>query len=90
MSRAISRGALIVFEGCDRSGKSTQCKKLVDALNGDGIKAKLLRFPGRAITRESKSAPRDSSRAVAIRPVTGQTSLTLLIRPTTRASASNT
>ena len=45
MSR--QRGALIVFEGCDRSGKSTQCKKLVDALTNDGIKAKLLRFPGR-------------------------------------------
>ena len=47
MSRLISRGALIVFEGCDRSGKSTQCKKLVEALNNDGIKAKLWRFPGR-------------------------------------------
>lgn len=23
-----TRGALIVFEGCDRSGKTTQCKKL--------------------------------------------------------------
>ncbi|KAK2180361.1 hypothetical protein NP493_446g01022 [Ridgeia piscesae] len=47
MSRLISRGALIVFEGCDRSGKSTQCKKLVEALNNDGIKAKLWRFPDR-------------------------------------------
>ena len=46
MSLPISRGALIVFEGCDRSGKSTQCKKLVDALTSDGIKAKLWRFPG--------------------------------------------
>ncbi|KAI3653778.1 hypothetical protein MP228_001725 [Amoeboaphelidium protococcarum] len=27
------RGLLIVFEGCDRSGKSTQCQKLVDAFN---------------------------------------------------------
>ena len=40
------RGLLIVFEGCDRSGKSTQCKKLIDFLRKDGQKAELLRFPG--------------------------------------------
>lgn len=28
MSAAIKRGALIVLEGCDRTGKSTQCKQL--------------------------------------------------------------
>lgn len=28
MSSAIKRGALIVLEGCDRTGKSTQCKQL--------------------------------------------------------------
>lgn len=36
------RGALIVVEGIDRSGKSTQCKMLVDALR----KAKGIKFPG--------------------------------------------
>ncbi|KAI3640074.1 hypothetical protein MIR68_000952 [Amoeboaphelidium protococcarum] len=52
------RGLLIVFEGCDRSGKSTQCQKLVDAFNnsetsGDndstGIqqRAVLQKFPDR-------------------------------------------
>ena len=40
------RGALVVFEGCDRSGKTTQCQKLVDALNAEGTKAKMWRFPG--------------------------------------------
>ncbi|XP_071476866.1 thymidylate kinase-like [Diadema antillarum] len=41
------RGALLVFEGCDRSGKSTQCKKLVESLQKQGRKAELLRFPER-------------------------------------------
>ena len=40
------RGALIVLEGCDRSGKSTQCKKLVEALRESGNQAELMRFPG--------------------------------------------
>ena len=30
----IKRGTLIVFEGCDRSGKTTVCKKLVEHFNG--------------------------------------------------------
>ena len=41
------RGALIVLEGCDRSGKSTQCKKLVESLRERGTKAELMRFPGK-------------------------------------------
>ena len=43
------RGALIVLEGCDRSGKTTQCKKLVEALQETGRKAQLMRFPGKLI-----------------------------------------
>ena len=46
MNRLVSRGALIVFEGCDKCGKSTQSVKLMEALNRDGIPAKLMRFPG--------------------------------------------
>ncbi|RUP06162.1 putative thymidylate kinase [Jimgerdemannia flammicorona] len=42
----LGRGALIVIEGCDRAGKSTQCMKLVDRLEDQGIKARLLKFPG--------------------------------------------
>jgi dTMP kinase len=40
------RGKLIVFEGLDRAGKSTQCQLLVDALQKDGVKVKHMRFPG--------------------------------------------
>jgi len=42
-----SRGALIVFEGCDRAGKSTQCRKLVQILNERNIKAEYIGFPGK-------------------------------------------
>ncbi|XP_789676.2 thymidylate kinase [Strongylocentrotus purpuratus] len=42
------RGALVVFEGCDRSGKSTQCKKLVESMLEKGMKAELMRFPERS------------------------------------------
>ncbi|KAK4703282.1 dTMP kinase, partial [Phenoliferia sp. Uapishka_3] len=40
-----SRGAFIVLEGLDRSGKSTQVKKLVEYLNSNGTKAIACRFP---------------------------------------------
>ena len=40
------RGALVVLEGCDRSGKTTQCKRLVKALNAENIDAEYCRFPG--------------------------------------------
>ena len=46
MDSAIKRGALIVFEGCDRSGKSTQCKKILDALSHDSVYVAADRFPG--------------------------------------------
>ena len=42
----MSRGALIVLEGCDRAGKSTQCRRLVEALLEKGVRAHLLKFPG--------------------------------------------
>lgn len=41
----IRRGAFILLEGVDRSGKSTQCKQLVNYLNNCGVKAKLYGFP---------------------------------------------
>ncbi|KAJ8933843.1 hypothetical protein NQ314_013765 [Rhamnusium bicolor] len=44
----IKRGALIVVEGLDRSGKSTQCKKLVQSLEKHNVKAKLMCFPDRS------------------------------------------
>ncbi|CAG8488350.1 11070_t:CDS:2 [Dentiscutata heterogama] len=43
------RGALIVFEGCDRAGKSTQTEKLVKYLNEHGLTAVKGKFPARGI-----------------------------------------
>lgn len=42
----MARGALIVLEGLDRSGKSTQVDRLVARLNAEGHKARLHKFPG--------------------------------------------
>ncbi|KAF5921541.1 hypothetical protein HPG69_009109 [Diceros bicornis minor] len=42
------RGALIVLEGVDRAGKSTQGRKLVAALCAAGHRAELLSFPERS------------------------------------------
>lgn len=43
----IKRGTLIVFEGCDRAGKTTQCKKLVGRLKDQNMKVKFMNFPDR-------------------------------------------
>lgn len=43
----IKRGALIVFEGCDRAGKTTQCRKLVDRLKNQNVNIKFMNFPNR-------------------------------------------
>lgn len=39
------RGALIVLEGCDRAGKSTQVKMLINAMNDLRIPVKARAFP---------------------------------------------
>ena len=44
---ASTRGKLIVFEGLDRSGKSTQCALLVERLRERGDRVEHLRFPNR-------------------------------------------
>jgi len=46
----LKRGALIVFEGCDRCGKTTQCTKLIERLLAEGKKVELLKFPDRSTT----------------------------------------
>ncbi|KAH0564584.1 thymidylate kinase [Cotesia glomerata] len=46
----MERGALLVLEGCDRVGKSTQVKRLVKVLNNSGIKAEARGFPNRKTT----------------------------------------
>lgn len=45
-SEMARRGALILFEGVDRCGKTTQAKKLAEALNDAGQATLFMRFPG--------------------------------------------
>lgn len=40
------RGALIVVEGLDRAGKSSQCEMLQSYLSAQGQLVKYIRFPG--------------------------------------------
>ncbi|XP_068176308.1 thymidylate kinase [Antennarius striatus] len=47
---ASRRGALIVLEGVDKAGKTTQCRKLVEALQRSGRAAEMMRFPDRTTT----------------------------------------
>ena len=46
---AKGRGAFIVVEGLDRSGKTTQTKRIESALLSEGYKVKLRRFSGNSI-----------------------------------------
>lgn len=41
------RGLLIVFEGCDKTGKSTQCKLLFEELKQKNIEVRMISFPNR-------------------------------------------
>ncbi|XP_045772026.1 thymidylate kinase [Maniola jurtina] len=43
----MKRGALVVIEGVDRTGKTTQCKKLVESLRSKEIPAEYTNFPNR-------------------------------------------
>lgn len=43
------RGALIVVEGLDRAGKSSQCEYLRNFLQESGRPVKYIRFPGISI-----------------------------------------
>ncbi|KAI9490682.1 thymidylate kinase-like protein [Zychaea mexicana] len=43
------RGLFIVIEGCDRSGKSTQCERLLQRFRDQGRDAQLIKFPDRTI-----------------------------------------
>lgn len=48
MTSCIKRGAFIVFEGCDRCGKSTQSRLLVEHLQKSSIPVKHMVFPERS------------------------------------------
>lgn len=41
-----SRGALIVVEGLDRAGKTSQCQLLLQVLEQRGYQVKYIKFPG--------------------------------------------
>ena len=43
---SVGRGAMVVFEGCDRCGKTTQCLKLLEYLRSNGKRVEMFRFPG--------------------------------------------
>lgn len=45
----MARGALIVVEGLDRAGKSSQCEWLRGSLQKAGHSVKYIRFPGISI-----------------------------------------
>ena len=44
---AVRRGCFILFEGCDRCGKTTQAKKLAEYFVSSGQQAEFMRFPDR-------------------------------------------
>ena len=46
MTMSRGRGAFIVLEGLDRSGKTTQTAKLVERIEKLGKPCKLIKFPG--------------------------------------------
>jgi len=45
MKNTAERGLFIVFEGLDRSGKSSQSQKLLESFLANGKKAKRINFP---------------------------------------------
>ena len=51
------RGALIVIEGLDRAGKSSQCEILRKYLEKQEIAVKYIRFPGDTIQRLKVECP---------------------------------
>ncbi|VDK56490.1 unnamed protein product [Anisakis simplex] len=48
LEQPMSRGALFVFEGCDRVGKSTQARRLLKRIQEYGRQAELIAFPDRS------------------------------------------
>ena len=52
---ACKRGALIVLEGVDKAGKTTQCQKLLQTLQQSGQPVEMMRFPGKAVITVSGS-----------------------------------
>lgn len=68
------RGALVVLEGLDRSGKTTQVKLLEQRFVEAGRKVKVMRFPG-----GWPSSPREDTSLAHSRAGTRSTSFTLSV-----------
>jgi dTMP kinase len=60
------RGALIILEGLDRSGKTTQVKLLEQRFVELGKKVKVMRFPGMLFLYSLTSAVVDVSEAISL------------------------
>jgi dTMP kinase len=58
---AVARGALVVLEGLDRSGKTTQVKLLEQRFVELGRKVKVVRFPGMYCTLHASMYILDSA-----------------------------
>lgn len=57
----VKRGMFIVFEGLDRSGKSTQAKKAADYLQTTlGVQCKTLSFPSKFLLVLTRNKDRES------------------------------
>ncbi len=66
MARRLKKGLLIVLEGIDGAGKSTQCERLAERLRGEGWDVERLREPtdgpwGRRIRELARSGREDVS-----------------------------
>ncbi|CAN7947098.1 unnamed protein product [Ixodes hexagonus] len=48
--KSVKRGLFVVFEGCDRTGKTTQIKLLSESLGRLGHKTETIAFPNRSTT----------------------------------------
>ena len=59
MAGKVERGSLIVFEGGDGAGKSTQAKRIEERLNEMGIRTRKMQFPTRStgILTRTKEQP---------------------------------
>ena len=58
---AQGRGAFIVLEGLDRSGKTTQTAKLVEKIESLGKPCKLIKFPGLSLPCARLNADRTTT-----------------------------
>ena len=85
---AARRGMFILFEGVDRSGKTTQCTRLVEHLKASDVPVEFMRFPGAlTFTRLSHTARCPCHCSVSYDPSDPSTPIHPCTRPTTPPGA---